>query len=269
MTAPALDERLKADIDRLIDQSVPISEFEVFGLLRRIDQLLESAHSDLLPHLFGWKAACYFRLKRYAQALECYRVALQYHPEKSPERAVTLNNYAATLIGLGRYREGANAAIEALRIEHPNVHVTLANLAEALDRVGLREDAVATLAEAVRSADLTNPSHCFVLAKQAAEVGLDDDAIELLAMYAKSRGIAGDEPTSVDAVRKLIVADGEHLQAIDVLMRSIRRSFAMAAEARRLAAQTDAESPSPTADAIDVWSATRPLRIAALGRDED
>ncbi len=223
---------------------------------------------ELAGFLFALMGLCYERLGRYEKALEEYKLALQRTPEPTPLRADILGNRGVALVYLGRYRDGATSLIEAARIPGGDQLAHLSNLAEALDRLGDREAALQVFQEALEAADLTQPRDCFRMAHQAAELGLDAEAVELFARFvARRTGLDVRERAAVEVIRAAKDEDKGTLKERPALDAAVRRAIAMTDELARLARlgpETNAPNEGATAEALDVYEATRHLREEAL-----
>jgi len=272
MALPVRDPKLIEYSRRVADRSQPISDLDLRRMLNDLKTMVERASHVDAAAIFGVIGICYMRQRSFANAVESFRLALQRLPASTAGRATILCNFSAALIELGRYREAANACIEAARIDHVDMHVTLGNLAEALDRLGEREHSLAVMQEAIRVANFNDPYVCFAVALQCAELGLDHEAVEFCARFialAHERELGNR--SAVDLITGARNAGELWLGDAQALMRSINRVVLLQEANRTLADEViglDSRDESALhkadAEADAVFNATRPLRDAAL-----
>lgn len=269
MAAAAPDPKLIEYSNVLGDYTRLVSEMELRRILKALEAIIARVHDHRVAGIiYHLKALCYLRLGQPTKALDECRLALQRLPEPTQERADTLGNQAVALGQLGRYEEAANSSIEAARIPHGYTHGNLGNLAEFLHRLGDTDAALNAFEEALGLADLANPAHCATMANQAAELGLDQEALELFARFlTRKSGTEFGDKSAIDVIRAADEDDKAWLKSAPALDAAIRRGTAMVDELGRASSQKDDQGDDATsAEALDVYEATRRLREAALAR---
>lgn len=259
----AFDMKLEEYGRRLADHSVPVPELELRSILREVSQLAGNAGDhNLDAYVYNLMGLCYVRLSKLDKAADQFRLALQRVREPGPRRAGILSNQAAAFLALGRFKEAAQAAIEAARYHRDAV--TLANLAESLARLGefeMAEDVYADAVEALDTDKTDNAARVFDLAVTAAEIGFDQKAIEMFSRFLVLRGLASSprEASGISiASNEDVRVAYEHIPALNAV---IQRALAFEIERSRKYPHdltTSDENPQHS-EAGSVFEATRGL----------
>jgi tetratricopeptide (TPR) repeat protein len=179
------------DLKRLRFDVAP-GDLELRRLIAKHQGLLKRVSSEMAAGSRLVLGAAAFKLRKYEEALEHYRIALQVMHWSEMLQC----GYGAALLALERPREALDHLLAHIDVATtPGSRATFyANVAEAFfllgDRDGAREAWDAAVACASEDRE---PSTQLAMATQAAELGLDAVALQYFALY---RDMRGGEPQS-------------------------------------------------------------------------